>query len=758
MSETALRTTLLPIVQLTEGGVLKTKVNVAGRVGRWSIRHRRAAIIGWFVFVLAAFMVGGNMGVVEKDPASQGVGESGHASQIYEQGWPREKQGNETVSEQVLIESKTHNAHDPAFKATVHDVMTRLDRDRYVGEIESPYAKHENPRIAQSGHAAVVKYELQGDIREATKRVEQPMESIAAAEKAHSGFTAKPVGDASLEKAMADTDGKDFQRAEISSLPLTLLILVLTFGAVVAAGVPVLLAMTAVFAAMGLMAPASHISPVAGGYESVILLIGLAVGVDYSLFYIRRAREMRAAGYSNDEAIEIAASTSGRAVLVSGLTVMVSMAGMYFAGISMFESFATATILVVAAAVLGSLTVLPALLSKLGDRIEKGRLPGYGFMRAKVAKLSIWSRITDRVLRRPLVSAIVAGSLLVALAVPALSMHTALPGTESMSRDVEVVRTWDHLQEEFPSQALPVMVAVKADDVTKGQAARAIAKFERSTQRYPSLYTGRASVDVSDNKQVASIQVPAAGDGTEAISQKAMRTVRDDLAPAAFDGVAGLDYATTGNTAAIDDFNQSLKSHMPYVFGFVVISAFLLLLVTFRSLVIPIKAILLNVLSVGAAYGLLVLVFQKGWGESLLGFESTGAVTAWLPPFLFVILFGLSMDYHVFILSRIRESVDRGMSTDEAVSRGIKVTAGVVTSAAVIMVGVFSIFGTLSSIDMKQMGVGLAAAVLIDATIIRGVLLPATMKLLGERNWWLPRPLRFLPEVSSHEEVAPAQA
>jgi RND superfamily putative drug exporter len=326
-----------------------------------------------------------------------------------------------------------------------------------------------------------------------------------------------------------------------------------------------------------------------------------------------------------------------------------------------------------------------------------------------------------------------------------------------MSRDVEVVRTWDRLQQEFPSQALPVMVVVKADDVTKGEPAQAIAKFERSTQRYPTLYTGRATVEVSDNKQVASILVPAAGDGTEAVSQKATRTVRDELAPAAFD-TAGVDYATTGTTAAIDDFNDSLRSHMPYVFGFVVVAAFLLLLVTFRSLVIPIKAILLNVLSVGAAYGLLVLVFQYGWGESLLGFKSTGAVTAWLPPFLFVILFGLSMDYHVFILSRIKESVDRGMSTDEAVARGIKVTAGVVTSAAVIMVGVFSIFGTLSSIDMKQMGVGLAAAVLIDATIIRGVLLPATMKLLGERNWWLPRSLRFLPEVASHEEVAPAQA
>jgi RND superfamily putative drug exporter len=337
-------------------------------------------------------------------------------------------------------------------------------------------------------------------------------------------------------------------------------------------------------------------------------------------------------------------------------------------------------------------------------------------------------------------------------------MHTALPGTQSLSRDIPVVRTWDHMQAKFPSQNIPVMVAVEADDVTKGEAAAAIAKFERSTQQYRSLYTGHATTEISDNKQVASILVPAAGDGTDDTSVKASDKVRYELAPAAFDNVDGVEYATSGMTASIDDFNASLKSHMPYVFAFVVGAAFLLLLVTFRSLVVPIKAIALNVLSVGAAYGLLVLVFQNGWGESLLGFQSTGAVTAWLPPFLFVILFGLSMDYHVFILSRVKEGVDRGLSTEEAVSRGIKVTAGVVTSAAVIMVGVFAMFGTLSSIDMKQMGVGLAAAVLIDATLIRGVLLPATMKLLGERNWWLPKRLNFLPEISGDEEVVPATA
>jgi uncharacterized membrane protein YdfJ with MMPL/SSD domain len=736
---------------------LTTKGNIAGRIGRWSVRHRKIAILGWLLFVIAAFQIGGGMGMKQQDDSSQGVGESGRAAEIMEQGWPKD-QDDEGVGEQVLIESKTLDAKDKQFKAAVSDAMTRLDGVKYVQELESPYSKHENSRISKDGHSALIRYELKGDFDETLLRVEKPLAAIAAADKAHPGISMHGVGDASIQKAVGEQDEKDFQKAEATSLPLTLLILVLTFGAAFAAGVPIILAITAVLAALGLMGPASQLQPVAGSVESIILLIGLAVGVDYSLFYIRRAREARAEGHDNDTAIGIAAATSGRAVLISGMTVMVSMAGMYFAGISMFESFATATILVVAVAVAGSLTFLPAVLSKLGDKIEKGRIPGHGILRRRMAKLAIWSRITDRVLRKPKLSVALAGGLLVALALPAIGMHTALPGTESMSRDIAVVRTWDRMQEKFPAENMPIMVAVKADDVTKGEAAAGVAKLGREAAKHPALYTGNATTEISDNKKVAIVMIPMAGDGTDRTSVEAMTLIRDQLAPETFDGLNGVEYASTGSTVAIDDFNQSLKAHMPYVFGFVIIAAFMLLLVTFRSLVIPLKAIVLNILSVGAAYGLLTLVFQHGWGESLLGFESTGAVTAWLPPFLFVILFGLSMDYHVFILSRIKEAVDGGKSTDEAISIGIKATAGVVTSAAVIMVGVFSIFGTLSSIDMKQMGVGLAAAVLIDATIIRGVLLPASMKLLGERNWWLPKRLHFLPEVAGHEEVAPATA
>jgi RND superfamily putative drug exporter len=434
------------------------------------------------------------------------------------------------------------------------------------------------------------------------------------------------------------------------------------------------------------------------------------------------------------------------------------MAGMYLAGDSGFASFATGTILVVAVSMIGSLTVLPAILSKLGDRVDSGRVPLVGRVKRRMAEMGLWSRVVDRVLHRPLLSALVSGGLLVALALPALHMHTALSGPEALAGDLAAAQTYDRIQAAFPSESVPATVVVKADDVTSAPVAAAIDELKDGAAKRKDLFEGAPTVEVSPDKTVASVSIPAAGDGTDAASHRVLDELRGDLVPATLGAVDGVEAKVTGETAITQDFNDNLTSHLPYVFAFVLSAAFLLLLVTFRSIVIPIKAIVLNMLSVGAAYGLLVLVFQEGWGESLLGFESNGAVAAWLPLFLFVILFGLSMDYHVFILTRVREAFDHGMSTEDAVSHAIKSTAGVVTSAAVVMVAVFSIFATLKGLELKQMGVGLAAAVLIDATIIRGVLLPATMKLLGDWNWWLPSSLGWLPKISREPEVKPARA
>jgi RND superfamily putative drug exporter len=419
------------------------------------------------------------------------------------------------------------------------------------------------------------------------------------------------------------------------------------------------------------------------------------------------------------------------------------MAGMYLAGSATFVSLATGTILVVAVSVLGSLTVLPAALSALGDRVEKGRLPFAGRRRRE---RGLWTVVVDRVMRRPLLSAAISGGLLLALAIPALGMKTSLPGSESLSRGIPAVRALDRIQAAFPSQNTPAYVVVQAADVTSPAVAGGIARLQAEALRHPQLFTGRSTVEISPDRHVARIALPAAGTGIDARSHRMLGVLRRQIVPSTLGPLGGVTAGVDGVTAQTQDFNASLARNTPIVFAFVLAAAFLLLLVTFRSLVIPIKAILLNLLSVGAAYGVLVLVFQR----------ADGFVVAWLPLFLFVVLFGLSMDYHVFVLSRVREAYDRGMETGDAVAHGIKTTAGVITSAALVMVGVFAIFGTLDNVALRQMGVGLAVAVALDATVIRGILLPASMKLLGDRNWWLPSRLRWLPEIALEgEPVAP---
>ena len=531
----------------------------------------------------------------------------------------------------------------------------------------------------------------------------------------------------------------------------------LVFGAVVAAGIPLLLALTAVFATIGLLALPSHLISMDPNISAVVLLVGLAVGVDYSLFYLKREREERAAGRSAEAALEAAAATSGRSVLISGVTVMIAMAGMFFSGDKGFMSFAVATMTVVAIAMLGSLTVLPAVLSKLGDKVEKGRIPFLGRLRRKDGgENRVWSAILTPALRRPLISAVIAGAALVALASPVLGVHTAISGLDSLPNSTKEVRAIHAVQDAFPGGPQPAVVVVKAKDVSTPAVRHAITGLKREALASGQMLTPIEVTRNADNT-VARITIPLVGKGTDAKSNAALASLRDRIVPSTVGKIDGAEYAVTGITAASHDFNSKMKGALPYVFGFVLAFAFLLLLVSFRSVVIAAKAIVLNLLSVGAAYGVLVLVFQKGWGEGILGFKSNGGIASWLPLFMFVILFGLSMDYHVFILSRIREAYDRGMKTEDAVEHGIKTTAGVVTSAAIVMVGAFAIFATMPILDMKEMGIGLAAAVLIDATIVRAVLLPATMRLLGDWNWYLPKWLEWLPRLE-HETRAPEAA
>ena len=544
-----------------------------------------------------------------------------------------------------------------------------------------------------------------------------------------------------------------FGKVAMIALPLTLIILLFVFGSAVAAAIPLLLSVTAVMATTALVALPSKVFPVDAQIGEVILLIGLAVGIDYSLFYLRREREERAAGRSETAALEAAAATSGRAVLISGMTVLIAMAGMFLSGDKVFMSFSIGTMMVVAIAMIGSLTVLPALLGRLGDKVEKGRIPFLHRLRSKNGESRFWGAILDRVLRRPVVSALAAGAVLIALTVPAFSLATAETGTDDIS--IPEIQPLKKLDAAFPGGNEPAVVAIKADDVRAEPVREAIAELKRQA-----LASGQMQapieIEQSPDNTVATVDIPLAGDGTDSVSKDALATLRDELLPQTVGQVDGVEYAVTGLTAADSDWSASMTKTAPLVFGFVLLFAFLLLLVSFRSIVVALKAILLNLLSVGAAYGLLVIIFQWGWGENLLNFESNGGIAPWLPMFLFVILFGLSMDYHVFILSRVREAFDRGLSNEEAVAYGIKSTAGVVTSAATVMVVTFAVFATMPIIDMKEMGIGLAAAILIDATLVRAVLLPATMKLLGDKNWYLPKWLQWLPRLEHEKAVTPA--
>ncbi len=733
---------------------MQPRRNVAARAARWSAGHRKTAIFGWLAFVLIAFVVGSLMiGNTTLTKQEAGVGESGRADVAAFKAFPKK------ADESVLIHSDALEADTPQFRAAVADVIQRLEAARGVEHVTGPYGSR-GEGVSPDGHSTLVDYELPGDAVVTRTSVEVSLAATEAAARAHPQFEIDAFGSASTEKEFKAALNEDLHKAGLTSIPLTLVILFIAFGSLLAAGIPVLLSLSAVLATMGLLGPLSALSPVSDSINAVVLLIGLAVGVDYCLFYIRREREEREAGRSAEAALEAAAATSGRAVLISGFTVMTAMSGMYLAGAADFASYATGTIVVVAMAMLGSVTVLPALLSKLGNRAQKRRVPFVGRIKARVAAFGLWGRVVDRVLRRPVLSAVVSAGLLVALALPALGMHLAPGGNETLPRDMAVVQTIDRVKDAFPSEGSSAAVVVEANDVTAAPVAAAIDRLGEQTAAQPRLFPGSADVEVSPDETVAVVSIPTAGtDETGTLANRALDELRGDVVPATLGEVDGVTANVSGAAAQNRDFVDSMTLHLPIVFLFVLGAAFLLLLITFRSLVIPIKAIALNLLSVGAAYGVLVLVFQHGWGGSLLGMEGSDSIVPWLPLFLFVILFGLSMDYHVFILSRIREAFDGGMSTEDAVAHGVKSTAGVVTSAAVVMVGVFSIFATLSLLDFKQMGVGLAVAVLIDATIVRGVLLPATMKLLGDWNWWLPKSLSWLPRIAPEEPVAaPATA
>ncbi len=704
---------------------------IVERVAGWSARHRKTAVFGWLLLVVAAVLVGQQISTTSV--SSYDPGQSGRAERVLDR--PVVQQPS---AESVLIQGRSPGqvyGSDPEIRQAVREVVAALKAlPTSAADVQSPLTT----RGLVSGKSVLVTFNVAGKPGNDDQAVVPALNAVARVQAHHPGLKVEEAGGASVDRAISNSTGNDFRKAEITSVPVSLILLVVVFGALIAAGIPLLLAGTAVISAISLLAIPGRWLPVDGTTSSIVLLVGMAVGIDYSLFYLRRVREERVAGNDTSQALRIAAHTSGRAIVVSGLTVMIAMAGLFLTGIDVFSGVAIGTILVVGVAVLGSLTFLPAILSMLGKWTDRGRIPFLGKRRTAASESKFWGTLARGVVKRPLVWGAVATIALLALAAPVLRLNLEDPGIHSLPPDVPVVHTLADISQAFPGGPVPAEVVVTssgAADLGGKQVTAAIAALHGQVAGTHGAIREPISSAMFGHDQVLVVSVPLAGSGTDATSNNALTILRDHALPATLGQVPGISYAVTGLTAGNHDFDAQLAKTVPWVFVFVLGLAFVLLMASFRSVWIPALSIVLNLLSVGAAYGVMVWIFQDGHLEGPLGFTAYGGITAWLPLFMFVLLFGLSMDYHVFILSRIRELRLAGAPARTAVTDGIARTGGVVTSAALIMVAVFSIFATLSLIEFKMFGVAMAVAVLIDATIVRGVLLPAGLALLGDRVW-----------------------
>jgi RND superfamily putative drug exporter len=739
--------------QPTHAQAIRSKPPIVERIAGWSARHHKTAVLGWLLLVVAVF-VGTHM-IPATNVQSYDAGQAGQAEQTL-------NRLNVTFppAESVLIQSRTPGAvyaTDAQLRQATGQVVTALrSLPHAAAGIRSPLSSGGTSLISANGRSALVTFNVPGNSSNEDQTVVPDINAVAAVQARHPDLLIQEAGDASGDRAINALVSSDFRKAEETSVPITLILLAVVFGALIAAGIPLLLAATSVITALSLLAIPGHWLPVGQATSEVTLLIGMAVGIDYSLFYLRREREERARGATVAEALRIAARTSGRAIVVSGLTVMIALAGLFLTGAAEFTGIAFGAIAVVGVAVIGSLTFVPAMLSWLGRWADRARIPFLGRRRTAAKPSRLWAALVRRVVRRPLLWGGVAAVAMLALAAPALSMRLAYPEND-VPNNVLVIATYNRIQQAFPQAPSPAQVVVTGTGLSGPAVRNAIAALQARASANGPIRDPITTMSVAGDRALI-VNVTLAGNGTDTASNDALLTLRDSALPATLGRVPGISYAVTGNTASSYDDTRLIDARYPLVFAAVAALAFVLLLIAFRSVTLPLISIGLNLLSVGAAYGLITLVFQDGRLQGLLDYTSFGAITPWVPLFLFVFLFGLSMDYHVFILSRIRELRSRGVSTPDAVTEGIASSAGVVTSAAAIMVAVFSIFATLHVLELKMLGIGLPAAVLIDATVVRGVLLPAAMTLLGDRCWYLPRWLHWLPGRTAGAAYGPPAA
>jgi RND superfamily putative drug exporter len=722
--------------------------NLTERVAGWSAGHRKTVVIGWLLLVAALFMGGQALGT--RSVAQYDAGQSGQAERVLNQVSPAQNSGS---PEKVLIQAKAPGAtfaSDPAMRQAVSQVAAELATlPGYAADVRTPLSPGGQALVSKDGRSALVTFQVPGNVTDGGQAVTALQHAVAGVQARHTDLRVAETGDESI--GVAINSALNFSKAEATSVPITLVLLVAVFGALVAAGIPVLLALTSLTAAIGVLTAVSHWLPVNGSTFEVMVVIGMAVSVDYALFYLRREREERALGRSFPAALRIASRTSGRAIVVSGLTVMATMAGLFMVGGGPYSGIALGTIAVVGISVLGSLTVLPALLAWLGPKADAGRIPFLGRRRAAARPSRFWGGLARRVVARPLIWGGVATVAMLALAAPALGLRLGQPAIDA-PKNIAAVSTMDAVQRAFPQAPAPAEIVVTGQDLTGPRVTAAVDQLRARAAQGGPVSQPVTVTDLGGGRALL-VDVQLAGSGSDTASNNALQTLRNQILPATFGKVPGVSYAVTGDTAGFfDDLHQE-DSRLPAVFAFVGVLAFVLLLAAFRSLTVPLVSIALNLLSVGAAYGLITLIFQDGRWQGLLGYTGFGGIIWWVPLMMFVFLFGISMDYHVFILSRVRELWARGSSPKQAITGGIASSAGVVTSAALIMAAVFSIFTTLPLVDLKILGVGTAAAILIDATAIRGILLPAALALLGDRAWGRPRDATHAGDVRGSARV-----
>lgn len=711
------------------------------KIGRWSATHPLRAIIVWLVVIVTAAVGGSSIGARQATEVDLGVGESCQSTELIDAAALQQP-----AVENFLIAARSGTLDQQQAAAAASELAGRLRGLPEVSQVSDPIP-------APTGQSLLITAQIAGNPETADERVQPLRDATAAVQESYPELQIDQAGPASIRADFFAMLDKDVNRATFLSVPVTLLVLLVAFAALVAAGVPVLLGLSSVFAGIGLWALASHLVPDPGMVMHVIVLMGMAVGVDYSLFYLRRVREERIRGRSTTVAVSLAAATSGRAVLVSGVAVTVSMAGLYLANDTVFSAMATGAILTVAVAIVSSLTVLPAILVKVGDKVDRPRVPVLWRLTGKGPNPRLWSALLRPALRHPVVTFIVATGALLALAYPMLAISLKTTATDDFPRTLAAMRSYDRIVAEFPSRGITHVVVAR---VPSGRESAGSAAMDRLSDRIEedSLFARdqqperRTSTD--GRTFLLEVATPYPSDSPEA--ERALDRLRNDLVPTTIGNIPGAEYAVGGEVASNVDYTDNVAEKLPFVLGAVLLLALVIMAAAFRSIVVALTAILLNLLSIAAAFGALALIFQNSWAEGLLGFESTGHVVAWVPMFLLVVLFGLSMDYHVFVVSRIRESVLAGMSTRDAIADGITRSAGVVTSAAAVMVSVFAIFAALSFIEMKQIGVGLAIAVIIDATIIRVVVLPSLMSMLGRANWWPSREVKVVPATARTQD------